>query len=272
MKTQLLPVFSLIVIVGLGLGTTQAQVGNNSSGSNSSSAPTTTTESASQSETIATLSERTAAKTALDAYLVAKNENNEARRLTLGKTMITRKIAVRQATVTRLQARVKTGTCSRIQAQNQTAIQAQLAAVDANLKTQLTQATALTASTGVKELMGRVIEENRVFVTVAPGVKGQCASYGLLNNLTKNIEPLVSRLTAAGADITKLQGYLTASQTAATQAATLYKQAVENRAQNPTATITEANAQLQIAIDNLNLAATEASTLVSSLNPASPTE
>lgn len=272
MKIPLLPVFSCVVIALVGLGTTQAQVGNGNSASSSTTPTTTNTEADYQSESTATLSERTAAKTALDAYLAAKNENNETRRLTLGKAMISKKITVRLTTVTRLQARVKTGACSRVEAQYQTAIQAQLTAVDTNLKTQQTQATALTASSGIKDLMQKVVEENRVFIIVAPGVKGQCAAYGLLKNLTKNIDPLVAKLTTAGADTTKLQSYLDTAQTSATQAATLYKQAVDNRAQTPTATLTQANAQLQVAIDNLQLAATEAQTLIDSLKQTTTAE
>jgi hypothetical protein len=215
-----------------------------------------------QSTWAATKAERESAKSALAEYIAAKKAIGETRKLELGKILLAKQITVRQNALAKLQAYIASGRCSALEPVDTGKISVQVTAVNANLIAQGTTASSITSSNQVASLSKQIIENNRVFMIVSPSVRGQCNSDLLINKITNNIEPLVEKMVSLGLDTSKLTGYLEDAKEMAARASSLYRQAIDNRAQAPTATVNEANTNLQKAITDLNLAAVEAKSLL----------
>lgn len=262
MKTRFLATCSLILALGLVLPAMAQNSGSGSVGSGSVGSGASSVGDF-QSNWAATKTEREAVKSALAAYLAAKKLNNEARKLELGKALLSKQLIVRQNALSKLQANLISGRCSKLGATDSASIKAQLKAVNDNLTSQTTEANQITASSQVKELSKQIIEENRVFVIVSPSIRGQCNSNLLIIKITTGVEPLVAKMVTLGWNTTKITGYLEDAKESAAKASALYRQAVDNRAQNPADLVNQANTLLQKAIDDLNLAAIEAKTLLS---------
>lgn len=202
---------------------------------------------------------------ALDAFIASKTSTNEAQKLALGKVLVQKEIAVRQAAMTKLLT-----ICSNLKsgdAANATT-SAQINAVQTSLSAQQTQAGQLTSSDQVKSLVTQVIETNRVFTAAAPAIRGECNGNYISYKITNTIDPLVVKLKALGSDTTKLEGYLADAKAAATSALAAYKQAVDDRSVAPTVVLTQGNDELKSAINNLDLAAAEAKILIEAHNTA----
>lgn len=256
MKIQYLAAFSFVLALSLVLPAS-AQVG---SGSVSTSSPVVNN--VTGSVWSSTSAERAAVTSALDAFVTSKTSTNEAQKLALGKVLLQKQVALRQAAMSRLSV-----ICSSLKNTNtsDTTTSSQITAVQTNLSTELTQTNLITSSEQVKSLSTQILESNRVYAIVSPGVRGECNSSNLLYSLTNTVNPLVVKLKSLGEDTTKLEGYLTAAKAAATSANDLYKLAVDSRAL-ATTTLTPANDQLKSAASNLDLAAAEAKILITAYN------
>ena len=261
MKTRYLLLSSFVIAIGLALPVS-AQTGSGSTG-NGSVSTSSPTVSITGSTWSATSVERAAMQNALDAFVSSKTSTNEAQKLALGKVLVQKEIAVRQAAMTKLLT-----ICSNLKIGDAAGAttSAQINAAQTSLSAQLAQAGQLTSSDQVKSLVTQVIETNRVFTIASPAIRGECNGNYISYKITNTIGPLVAKLKAMGSDTTKLEGYLANSKTAATSAIATYKQAYDDRSSAPTAVLTKANDELKSAASSLDLAAAEAKILIDAHN------
>lgn len=223
---------------------------------------TTSTTTPAQSLKTQTSTEREATKTALDAYKATKRADTEAKKLEAGKKYLTNLITVRERAIVKLQTQVASGRCSQISTSRKTIISTQLSAITTNLTAQKAEITALTTSDTVKTKAKEIIEENRVFLIVGPGINGQCMSTKIIEQKEKKLDALVTRLKELGTPTaTAIAEQLTLASTKAQSAYDMYKEAVDTRASNPTAMIESANTLLREAKVALQDAQTSIATL-----------
>jgi|GEM_PF-3199640 len=178
---------------------------------------------------------REAAKTALDEYKNAREDQKLAKLKSYGLRLIEHRLDAIQ----RQSSLVGRSKCKNIEAEIQAAIKTRLGGIEATLNAQKTTLNAATTVDEAKTIVQGIIKDNRVFIFLLPASNGACLAQRLIALLDGRLTEAVKKLQAVGLDTTAIESKMLTAKTDAKAAYELYIEVLKKSGNNDEANKTK---------------------------------